>query len=273
MAAVIAFDHLMFLSRIREAARGAGLEVRSVRKLPDLLAAARDGARLVLADLDTQRLPVLDGVAALRGEPDLAGLAVVGFLSHVHADRAAAGQAAGCTRVLARSAFVAQLPQLLAEAALFPARPVPQQVDVELAPQLGSAWLACSCSSSSACTTVGTLADRLKGSAPDQGQPPARHVGQVEQAVGEGVPVGAEVLGQLERARDGLEQRRVAGHVAPLEGARVEARLLQRGPQRGFLAGRQDLDARPARELRRDLPQLLARHLPSGPQRSRVNVR
>ena len=92
---MIAFlDDLMFLSRIREAARGAGLEVRSVRKLPDLLAAARDGARLVLADLDTERLPVLEGLAALRAEPGSAGLTVVGFVSHVHAERAAAGQAA-----------------------------------------------------------------------------------------------------------------------------------------------------------------------------------
>lgn len=128
MAAVIAFlDDLMFTSRIREAARGAGLEVRTVRKLPDLLAAAREGARLVLADLDTERLPVLAGVVALRAEPELAGLTVVGFLSHVHADRAEAGQAAGCTRVLARSAFVAQLPQLLAEAAQAQPGPSPSK--------------------------------------------------------------------------------------------------------------------------------------------------
>lgn len=125
---MIAFlDDLMFLSRIREAARGAGLEVRSVRQLPDLLAAARDGARLVLADLDTARLPVLEGLAALRAEPGLAELTVVGFLSHVHADRAAAGQAAGCSRVLARSAFVAQLPQLLAEAAQAQPGPSPSR--------------------------------------------------------------------------------------------------------------------------------------------------
>lgn len=128
MAPVIALlDDLMFMSRIREAARGAGLEVRSVRKLPDLLGAARDGARLVLADLDTERLPVLEGVAALRAEPDLAGLTVVGFVSHVHADRAQAGQVAGCTRVLARSAFVAQLPQLLAEAAQDQPGPAPRR--------------------------------------------------------------------------------------------------------------------------------------------------
>lgn len=128
MPTVIAFlDDLMFLSRIREAARGAGLEVRSVRKLPDLLAAARDGARLVLADLDTERLPVLEGLAALRAEPGSAGLTVVGFVSHVHAERAAAGQAAGCSRVLARSAFVDRLPQLLAEAAQAQPGPSPSR--------------------------------------------------------------------------------------------------------------------------------------------------
>jgi hypothetical protein len=113
MPAVVAFmDDLMFLSRIRAAAAAQGIPVNAVRTVPDLLAACRQDAHLVLADLDT-RLPALDAIAALRAEPDLAGLAVVGFFSHVHPERAEAARAAGCTWALPRSAFVRQLEGLL----------------------------------------------------------------------------------------------------------------------------------------------------------------
>ena len=58
MASVIALvDDLMFLSRVREAARSAALEVRTVRTTADLLEAARAGAALLVVDLDSRRLP------------------------------------------------------------------------------------------------------------------------------------------------------------------------------------------------------------------------
>jgi CheY-like chemotaxis protein len=110
-------DDLMFLSRIREAARGAGASILSARTRADLVAAARDGGRLVLVDADSARLPWAQAVSALRAEPALAGLPVLAFLSHVNAERAEAARAAGCTRVLARGAFVRELPQLVAAAA------------------------------------------------------------------------------------------------------------------------------------------------------------
>jgi CheY-like chemotaxis protein len=110
-------DDLMFLSRIREAARGAGASILSARTGADLVAAARDGGRLVLVDADSARLPWAQAVSALRAEPALAGLPVLAFLSHVNAERAEAARAAGCTRVLARGAFVRELPQLVAAAA------------------------------------------------------------------------------------------------------------------------------------------------------------
>ena len=117
MSRVLALvDDLLFLSRIREAARGVGAEVRAVRGPADLLAAARQGAGLVLVDADGSRLPWADAVRALRADPSLASLPVVAFLSHVHADRAEAARAAGCARVLARGAFVQDLPGLIATA-------------------------------------------------------------------------------------------------------------------------------------------------------------
>ena len=107
-------DDLMFLSRIREAARACGVDVASARSSEALLAAARAGARLVVVDLDGARVPWRDALAALRADPALGTLPVVGFLSHVRGDLAEEARSAGASRVLARSAFVAELPRLLA---------------------------------------------------------------------------------------------------------------------------------------------------------------
>jgi len=113
MLPVIAFmDDLMFLSRVRAAAAAQGIPVVTVRTVPDLLAACRQGTRLVLIDLDS-RLPTTEAIAAVKAEPGQADLPVVGFFSHVHAERAEEARAAGCTWALPRSAFVRQLEGLL----------------------------------------------------------------------------------------------------------------------------------------------------------------
>jgi len=114
MERVIAFvDDLMFLSRIREAARARGLEVHGARTVADLLAACREPTRLVIMDLDRARPPALEALAAVRAEPGLAGLPIVGFFSHVHAERGRQAREAGCTRALPRSVFVQELDALL----------------------------------------------------------------------------------------------------------------------------------------------------------------
>lgn len=117
-------DDLMFTSRIREAARAGGLEVRAVRRAADLVEACRQGAAAAVVDLDSPRLSSLEAVRALRAEPALASLPVIGFFSHVDAEKGRAGREAGCTEVLPRSAFVVRLPELLAEAARRPAPPL-----------------------------------------------------------------------------------------------------------------------------------------------------
>jgi DNA-binding NarL/FixJ family response regulator len=116
MIVAAAVDDLMFLSRIREAARRQGAEVRTVRTAADAVTACREGARRVILDLDTPRLPVLDILGALAADPALAGVDLVGFYSHVETERAKEARAAGCRTVLPRSAFVRQLDELLESA-------------------------------------------------------------------------------------------------------------------------------------------------------------
>jgi CheY-like chemotaxis protein len=110
-------DDLIFLSRIREAAARAGLEVSVARATAEVLASVRGGARLVLVDADSTRLPWAEAVRALGADPSVRAVPVVAFLSHVRVDLAERARSAGCGRVLARGAFVRELPVLMASAA------------------------------------------------------------------------------------------------------------------------------------------------------------
>jgi CheY-like chemotaxis protein len=118
MAQILALtDDLLFLSRVREAARGADVEVRTVRQPDQLLEGVRAGGRLVLVDADSSRVPWVEALDTLRREGLLDAVTAVAFFSHVHAERGEAARAAGCDPVLARGAFVKELPDLVRTAA------------------------------------------------------------------------------------------------------------------------------------------------------------
>jgi len=117
MPVIALVDDLMSQSRIVEAARFASVEVRFVRGPGPLIEACREKRpSLVLVDLDSLRLAPDQAIRALRKDPDLGRVPMVGFVSHVDAARAQAAVDAGCERVLARGAFVRELPALLAAA-------------------------------------------------------------------------------------------------------------------------------------------------------------
>ena len=104
---------MLFASRVGGAARAAGAEVRILRDRDALLRAldeAADGRTLVLVDL-TAAPDAADAIAAVKaGHPDAS---VIAFARHDATDVIRAAREAGADRVLARSAFVAQLPDIL----------------------------------------------------------------------------------------------------------------------------------------------------------------
>ena len=102
-------DDLLFQSKIRAAAAHTGAAVSFLRDPADPSIA---GASLAILDLD--RNGAIAVLTALRASwPELR---LVGFVSHVHADRIREARAAGTIDVMARSAFVNALPSLLADA-------------------------------------------------------------------------------------------------------------------------------------------------------------
>jgi len=94
---------LMDRSKVAAAAPGAVFVAR-----PDALLDAVASGDLVVVDLG--RPGVADALPALAAT----GVRVIGFGSHVDRDTLEAATAAGCSEVLARSAFFRHLPALLA---------------------------------------------------------------------------------------------------------------------------------------------------------------
>lgn len=105
---------LLFAARIRDAAAAAGRSVTLFTARDDVAGRVRaEQPALVIIDLDARWLDGVGVIAALKGAAGTAAIPVVAFASHVRAEVLAAARAAGADRVLARSGFVRQLPELL----------------------------------------------------------------------------------------------------------------------------------------------------------------
>jgi len=104
-------DDLFFAARIRETARQLGIEIELVPVAQLRERMARGGVLAVIIDLGATS--ALDALRNLKADAATASAQVVGFASHVATETIADARAAGCDRVLARSAFTRQLPELL----------------------------------------------------------------------------------------------------------------------------------------------------------------
>lgn len=108
-------DDLMFTSKIRSAAQHACATVSFARSAANALERMQETVpALVIFDLNNPRTDPLGIVAAMKGDARLMQVPTIGFVSHVDGTTIEAARAAGVGKVLARSAFVAQLPDLLA---------------------------------------------------------------------------------------------------------------------------------------------------------------
>ena len=106
-------DDLFFLSKIQQPAQHVGVTVKSAQPadLPDL--AIQDVPNALIIDLNHRSGKALEVLRTLKADLKTKDIAAIGFVSHVQNDLIAAARDAGCDLVLARSAFVSQLPSLL----------------------------------------------------------------------------------------------------------------------------------------------------------------
>ena len=114
---VCAIDDLMFSIKVSTAAKSLKVDSYFERSGDKLLETIRDKRpSLVILDLNSARLRPLDAITALKRDPDLSATKTLGYVSHVDTVTIEAARAAGIDQVMARSAFVEQLGEILTSA-------------------------------------------------------------------------------------------------------------------------------------------------------------
>jgi CheY-like chemotaxis protein len=109
-----AVDDIFFAAKIRGAAESLGLEYGSARDAAGAVESARSNLpAVVVADLHATRCDPFALAESFKRDPALAHVPLVGFFSHVQTELKERALRAGFDRVLPRSAFVQQLPQIL----------------------------------------------------------------------------------------------------------------------------------------------------------------
>ena len=114
---IAAVDDMFFASKIRAVAEHLGLTVRFVRSAAEAVTAAREeDAALVVADLHSRKCDPFALAEMLKADQTLRAVTLIGFFSHVETALQKQAAEAGFDRVLPRSAFSKNLPEILQSA-------------------------------------------------------------------------------------------------------------------------------------------------------------
>jgi CheY-like chemotaxis protein len=114
---IAAIDDLIFSIKVSTAAKSLKADVYFERSGDKLLETIREKRpTLVIFDLNSPRLRPLDAIAGMKGDPDLNVIRTLGYVAHVDTATIDAARAAGIDQVMARSAFVAELGNILTTA-------------------------------------------------------------------------------------------------------------------------------------------------------------
>jgi DNA-binding NarL/FixJ family response regulator len=109
-----AVDDLLFSSKIRTTAKQAGVELTFARSPQEILDQAKAlKPSLILFDLNSAKTDPVATISALKADASLGQSRVLAFASHVHTELIASARNAGADQVLPRSAFAANLAEIL----------------------------------------------------------------------------------------------------------------------------------------------------------------
>lgn len=114
---VAVLNDLLFTVKIQEAAKRVGLTPVFVQSQTDALRLAKEKPTVVILDLNYAAVEPLQLIAALKASDETRDVRLVGYVAHVQTDLRQAAAEAGCDVVVARSAFVQNLPALLGRGA------------------------------------------------------------------------------------------------------------------------------------------------------------
>ena len=109
-----AVDDMFFASKIRGCAEQLGIDVCFVKSTQAAVESVRrERPSLVLVDLHCEGCDPLTLAAALKADDETRDVPLIGFFSHVQTALQRRAEQAGYDRVLPRSAFTKQLPEIL----------------------------------------------------------------------------------------------------------------------------------------------------------------
>ncbi|HEY0544673.1 MAG TPA: hypothetical protein VGC91_04680 [Pyrinomonadaceae bacterium] len=107
-------DDMFFAARIRGTAEALGVELKLARTVDAALELARAvETRLIIADLHASGCDPFELAARLKSDEDLKAIPLLGFFSHVQTALQKRAVEAGYDRILPRSSFSKNLPQIL----------------------------------------------------------------------------------------------------------------------------------------------------------------
>jgi CheY-like chemotaxis protein len=104
---------LFFSVKINDAAKKLGMTAEFVKDKAAALEKAKAKPPLIILDLNCDTADPLDLIATIKGDPETAGISIIGFVSHVQTQLKQKAQENGCDTVVARSVFAGNLPAIL----------------------------------------------------------------------------------------------------------------------------------------------------------------
>jgi len=111
---LVVISDLLFRSRIDDVARRLNVPLRVAKSVEQLERHLANGApAMAIVDLEIETMDPAETIARIRNAAGGADTRLIAFAGHTNLDAIRAGRAAGAGVVLARSAFVTQLPALL----------------------------------------------------------------------------------------------------------------------------------------------------------------
>jgi CheY-like chemotaxis protein len=111
-------DDLIMASRVESGSRAAGYPVVLPRSADEFRQVARARPALVLVGVSATRQPWQTLVGELKADPNLAGIPVLAFGSHLDLALRERALAAGCDRMVANSQVALAFPALLQQLGL-----------------------------------------------------------------------------------------------------------------------------------------------------------
>lgn len=104
---------IFFLAKIQETAKAAGVSVVMSDARRGVASVVEACPQAIILDLNSCGASAMEWIRELKSDPATRPIPIVGFVSHVQEQTIAEARAAGCDKVMARSAFTQQLPGIL----------------------------------------------------------------------------------------------------------------------------------------------------------------